>query len=98
MELFGHGNRIGKSGCPGIQIKDDEVRPVEVLEARQPGMERQRVLIDQVEQGCRIIYQRIRDLLAVLTRERHTRYPLWVVRGRALLPEMRCLLPCQAFR
>jgi hypothetical protein len=34
VEVFGDDNHVSESGCAGIQIKDDEVRLVEVLDAR----------------------------------------------------------------
>ena len=71
-----------------VEVEQDEVGAVEVLDARGPDVERQRPLVDEVEQRRLVVDQGVVDRLAALGLQFDAGDPVGVGGGRVLLPEV----------
>src|SRR5712692_6483581 len=89
MQILRDGDCIGKRGLAGVKIEQDEIGPIELSDARKPDVERQRPLIDEIEQGLEVIDQHVTYGLALLGGEFGAGDPVRVVRRSIFLPEMR---------
>ena len=91
VQLPGDRDGVLEGGLAGVQVEQDKIRPIQIRYAREPDVERQRPLVDQVEQCLLVIDQDIVHSLALLCRQFRAGNPRGIIIGCILLPEMRRL-------
>src|SRR5262245_19795366 len=80
VKLFGYFNDFDKGRLTGVEIKQDEIRPVKVLDAGTPDMKRERSLIHKIKKCLVIINQRVLLRFARFTEKFDAWDPRWVIR------------------